>query len=319
MRAIVQDRYGPPEVLRIEDMPRPEPAAGEVLIRVRASTVSQTDTHIRRPSPWVWRLVAGLRRPRWRTLGVDFAGVVEAVGPGVTEFGVGDEVFGLVRWFGAHADYICVADTSPIAHKPSNLSFEEAAAVGDGAMQALSALRQGAVGEGSRLAIYGASGSLGTAAVQIAKHLGAHVTGVTSTKNVELVRSLGADDVVDYTREALHTRGPICDVVIDAVGKYAYHWGKRALKPGGIYVETDFGPYKLETFAKWTVGRWVGTRRLKFANGVRSKADVELMKELIEAGKFRPVIDGTYPLEQVAEAHRHVETWHKVGNVVLTF
>src|SRR5262245_26840420 len=287
MRAVVQDRYGPPEVLRIEDVEQPVAAAGQVLVRVRAATVSQTDTHIRRPSPWVWRLLAGLRRPRWRTLGVDFAGVVEETGPGVTEFATGDEVFGLVRWFGSHAELISVAETSPIAIKPANLSFEEAAAVGDGAMQALSALRQGAVGEGSRIVIYGASGSLGTSAVQIAKHQGAHVTGVTSTKNVELVRSLGADDVIDYTREDLTKRGPVFDVVIDAVGKYAYHWGKRALKPGGIYVETDFGPHKLETFANWTVGRWVGTRRLKFANGVRSKADVRFMKDLIEAGAYR--------------------------------
>jgi NADPH:quinone reductase-like Zn-dependent oxidoreductase len=319
MRAVVQDRYGPPEVLRIADVDRPAPAAGQVLVRVRAATVSQTDTHIRRPSPWVWRLLAGLRRPRWRTLGVDFAGVVESVGPGVTEFSVGDEVFGLVRWFGSHAEFISVAETSPIAHKPANLNFEEAAAVGDGAMQALSALRQGAVGEESRIAIYGASGSLGTSAVQIAKHLGAHVTGVTSTQNLELVRSLGADEVIDYTREALHRRGPVFDVVIDAVGKYAYHWGKWALKPGGIYVETDLGPYKVETIVTAISSRWFGDRRLKFANGVRSKADVRYMKELIEAGAYRPVIDRTYPLDQVAEAHRYVEAWHKVGNVVLTF
>jgi NADPH:quinone reductase-like Zn-dependent oxidoreductase len=319
MRAIVQDRYGEPEVLHLEERPRPVPAAGEVLVHVRASTVSQTDTHVRRPSPWVWRLVAGLRRPRWRTLGVEFAGVVEAVGPGVTEFSAGDEVFGLVRWFGAHAEYISIPASWPIANKPANLTFEEAAAVCDGAMQALSALRQGGVGQGSRIVIYGASGSLGTSAVQIAKHLGAHVTGVTSTKNLELVRSLGADDVIDYTQEDLTKRGPMFDVVIDAVGKYAWHWGRRALKPGGIYVETDFGPYKLETFVNWIGTRWFGDRKLKFANGIRSKADVRFMKELIEAGAYRPVVDRTYPVEQVAAAHRYVEGWHKRGNVVLTF
>ena len=318
MRAVVQDRYGPPEVLRIEEVAQPTPGPGEVLIRVRATTVSQTDTHIRKPSPWVWRLFAGLRRPRWRTLGVDFAGVVEAVGPGATEFKPGDEVFGLVRWFGSHAEYICLPETAPIALKPARLSFEEAAAVGDGAMQALATLRVGGVGEGTRLVVYGASGSLGTAAVQIAKHLGAHVTGVTSTKNVELVRSLGADDVIDYTREALTRRGPVFDVVIDAVGKYAFHWGKRALKPGGIYVETDFGPHKLETLVMAIASRGVGSRRLKFASGRRSKADVQYMKGLIEAGAFRPVIDRVYPMDQVADAHRHVETWHKTGNIVLT-
>ena len=319
MRAVVLDRYGPPEVLRIEEVERPTPGPRDVIVRVRASTVSQTDTHIRRPSPWVWRLVAGLRRPRWRILGVDFAGVVEAVGPGVTEFAVRDEVFGLVRLFGAHAEFIRVPETGAIAHKPARLSFEEAAAVGDGAMQALATLRVGEVREGNRIVIYGASGSLGTAAVQIAKHIGAHVTGVTSTKNVELVRSLGADDVVDYTQEDLTQRGPAFDVVIDAVGKYAFHWGKRALKPGGIYVETDFGPHKLSTLWWWIASRWIGDRQLRFASGRRSKADVLFMQALIEAGEYRPVIDRTYPLEQVADAHRHVETWHKVGNVVLTF
>ena len=318
MRAVIQDRYGPPEVLRIAELERPAPAPGEVLIRVRASTVSQTDTHIRRPSPWVWRLIAGLRRPRWRTLGVEFAGVVEGLGPGAREFAVGDEVFGLMRLFGAHAEYICIPERWPIARKPENLTFEEAAAVCDGAMQALATLRVGAVREGSRIVVYGASGSLGSAAVQIGKHLGAHVTGVTSTKNVELVRSLGADEVIDYTREDLVKRGPVFDVVIDAVGKYAWHWGRRALKPGGIYVETDFGPHKLETLVMWPLSRWIGSRRLKFASGRRSKADVQFMKELIEAGAYRPVVDRTYPMEQVAEAHRHVEGWHKVGNVVLT-
>jgi len=215
-------------------------------------------------------------------------------------------------------EYISVPERWPIARKPANLGFEEAAAVCDGAMQALATLRVGAVREGSRIAIYGASGSLGTAAVQIAKHLGAHVTGITSTKNVELVRSLGADEVIDYTREDLVKRGPVFDVVIDAVGKYAWHWGRRALKPGGIYVETDFGPHKLETLVMWPLSRWIGSRRLKFASGRRSKADVRFMKELIEAGAYRPVVDRTYPMEQVAEAHRHVEGWHKVGNVVLT-
>ena len=319
MRAVVQDRYGPPEVLRIEAVERPVPGDGEVLIRVRASTVSQTDTHLRGAHPAFWRLVAGWRRPRWRTLGVEFAGVVEGVGAGVTEFVAGDEIFGLVGWWqGAHAEYVCLAQSAPIARKPPNLSFEEAAAVCDGAMQALATLRVGAVGDGSRIVIYGASGSLGTAAVQIAKHLGAYVTGVTSTRNVELVRSLGADEVIDYTREDLTKRGPVFDVVIDAVGKYAYHWGRRALKPGGIYVETDFGPYKLETLVMAIATRWAGSRRLRFAAGRRSRADVQFMKELIESGAYRPVIDRTYPLEQVAEAHRYVETWHKTGNVVLT-
>jgi NADPH:quinone reductase-like Zn-dependent oxidoreductase len=266
-----------------------------------------------------WRLLAGLRRPRWRTLGVEFSGVVEATGSGVTEFAAGDEVFGLMRLFGAHADYICLPETASITQKPASLTFEEAAGVCDGAMQGLATLRVGEVTDRSRVVVYGASGSLGTAAVQIAKHMGAHVTAVTSTKNVELVRSLGADDVIDYTREDLTDRGPVFDVLIDAVGKYAFHWGKRALKPGGIYVETDFGPHKLETLVSWIASRWFGSRKLRFASGRRSKADVRFMRDLIEAGVYRPVIDRSYPMEQAAEAHRYVETWHKKGNVVLTF
>jgi NADPH:quinone reductase-like Zn-dependent oxidoreductase len=319
LRAVVQDRYGPPEVLRIAEVEKPIPQPGEVLIRVYASTVSQTDTHIRRANLILWRLLFGWRRPRHRTLGVDLAGVVEAIGPGVTEFKVGDEIFGMVGWrAGAHAEYVCLPEAGSIAMKPTNLTFEEAASICDGAMQGLATLRRGQVGKGTRLVVYGASGSLGTAAVQVAKHLGAHVTGVTSSRNVELVRSLGADDVIDYTREDLTKRGPVYDVVIDAVGKYAFHWGKRALKRGGIYVETDFGPHKLETVVMWPLSRWIGGARLTFGSGQRAKADVLLMKQLIETGAYRPVIDHIYPMEQVVEAHRRVESWHKVGNVVLT-
>ena len=319
MRAVVQDRYGPPEVLRIDVVEKPVPGAGEVLIRVHASTVSQTDTHIRRANILLWRLLLGWSRPRQRTLGVDLAGVVEGVGPGVSSFKVGDEVFGMVGWrAGAHAEYVCLPEAGSIARKPATLTFVEAGSICDGAMQGLATLRKGRVREGSRIVVYGASGSLGTAAVQIAKHLGAHVTGVTSTKNVELVRSLGADDVIDYTREDLTKRGPIHDVVIDAVGKYAFYWGRRALKPGGIYVETDFGPHKRSTLFWWIASRWIGSRHLAFAAGSRTRADVEYVGQLVDAGAYRPVIDTVYPMDQVVEAHRRVEGWHKVGNVVLT-
>jgi NADPH:quinone reductase-like Zn-dependent oxidoreductase len=318
MRAVVQDRYGPPDVLHIEDVPKPEPGPRDVLIRVHASTVSQTDTHVRAASIFVYRLFLGLRRPRHRTLGVDVAGVVEAVGPDVREFKPGDAVFGNVGFnAGAHAEYAVVPARGAIAHKPSSLTFEEAASICDGAQQALATLRRGRVGTGTRLVVYGASGSLGTAAVQIAKHWGAHVTGVTSTGNVDLVRSLGADDVIDYKREDLTARGPVFDVVIDAVGKYAFFWGRRALKPGGVYVETDFGPHKLHTLIWWFLSRFVGGKHLRFGAGSRRKRDVEYLRELVDAGVFRPVIDSVYPMEQVVDAHRHVEGWHKVGNVVL--
>jgi NADPH:quinone reductase-like Zn-dependent oxidoreductase len=318
MKAVVQDRYGPPEVLRLEDLERPEPDDDEVLIKVHASTVTQTDTHARAAHPFFWRFIAGFRRPRrWRTLGVELAGEVEAVGAAVTQFKVGDRVFG-TRWFGAHAEYICMKESAPLALMPDGMSFEEAAAVCDGASQGLDAVRTADIQEGQRIVIYGASGSLGTAAVQLAKNLGAHVTAVCSTRNVELVRSLGADVVVDYLHEDFTKNEQTYDAIIDAVGKYSIHWGRRSLKRGGIYVATDFGPYKLETIAWLFASRWVGGKRLKFANGRKNKQDVLLMKGLIEAGKYRPVIDRRYTMEQVVEAHRYVETWHKSGNVVLT-
>jgi len=318
MRAVVQDRYGPPEVLRIEDVAKPVPRDRDVLIRVHASTVCQTDTHVRRASVVLYRLFLGIRGPRQRTLGVDLAGVVEAIGPGVTAFKPGDEVFGNVGFdTGAHAEYVVVPERGAIARKPVNLTFEEAASICDGAQQGLATLRRGRVRKGTRVVVYGASGSLGTAAVQIAKHWGAHVTAVTSTKNVELVRSLGADEVIDRTHDDLTTRGPVYDVIIDAVGKYAFYWARNALKRGGVYVETDFGPHKLHTFTWWFLSRFVGGKHLRFGAGSRRKADVEYLRELIEAGAYRPVIDSVYPMDQVVEAHRHVEGWHKVGNVVL--
>ena len=318
MKAVVQDRYGPPDVLHVAEVDRPAPKDDELLIRIRAATVSQTDAHMRAARPVFWRLILGVRRPRWRTLGVDLAGVVEAVGPAVTQFKVGDEVFGNpTSYVGTHAEFICVPQRAPIALKPAGMSFEEAAAVSDGSNQALATLRGARVRDGQRIVIYGASGSLGSAAVQLAKNLGAHVTGVCSTRNVELVRSLGADEVVDYLHEDFAKNGQTYDSIIDAVGKYAFHWGRHALRPGGIYVATDLGPYKVETLVMVIASRWVGTKRLRFVGGRRSKEDALFMKGLIEAGKYRPVIDRVYPMDQAAEAHRYVETWRKTGNVVL--
>jgi NADPH:quinone reductase-like Zn-dependent oxidoreductase len=315
MKAVVQDRYGPPEVLGIAEVDRPVPKADEVLVRVRASTVSQTDTHIRRANPFFWRLIGGLRRPRWRTLGTELSGEVEAVGESVSEFKIGDAVFGQPSsYLGAHAEYICMREQAPIAHKPASMSFEEAAAVCDGVAQALAALRLADASPGRRLVVYGASGSLGTAAVQLAKHFGAHVTAVCGTAHVDLVRSLGADEVVDYRTEDFTRRGETYDAIVDAVGKYAFTRGRRALRPGGIYVGTD----GLGTILWWILGRILGRPRVRMAAGRRNKADVIFLKELIDAGEFRAVIDRRYPMAAVVEAHRYVEAWHKAGNVVLT-
>jgi NADPH:quinone reductase-like Zn-dependent oxidoreductase len=317
VKAVVQDRYGPPEVLYLTDVERPVPKDDEVLIRVRASTVSQSDTHLRAAHPWPWRLLAGWRRPRWGWLGVEFAGEIEAVGSAVRELAVGDQVFGS-RWFGIHAEYVCMPECGVLARKPDALSFEEAAAIYDGASQALATLRKAEAGPGRRILVYGASGSLGSAAVQIAKDLGAHVTGVCGTAHVELVRSLGADDVIDYRHEDFTKNGQTYDAIIDAVGKYAYRWGRQSIRPGGVFVATDVGPRPVEMVAGAILTRWIGSRRLTFASGRRSREDALHLKELVERGAYRPVIDRVFPMARAAEAHRYVEGWHKTGNVVLT-
>jgi NADPH:quinone reductase-like Zn-dependent oxidoreductase len=313
MKAVVHDRYGPPEVLRIADVERPSPEENQVLVRVRATTVTQTDTHIRRPKPFLWRAFAGVLRPKRKILGVEFAGQVEAVGAAVTEFQVGDHVFG-VSGFGAHAEFVCMRERGLLAQMPAGMSFEEAAAVCDGALQGLLHLRRANVGKDTRLVVYGASGSCGTAAVQLAKYFGAHVTAVCNTKNVELVRTLAADEVVDYLQEDFTQNGETYDVILDAVGKYSFLRGRRSLKPGGLYVATD----GLRNLFFWLWTRWIGDRKLAFAMPRYTKQDVLLLKELIEAGKYRAVIDRRYPLEDVVEATRYVETRQKTGNVVLT-
>jgi NADPH:quinone reductase-like Zn-dependent oxidoreductase len=249
--------------------------------------------------------------------GSDFAGKVVEVGSAVSEFAVGDHVFGTSGYrFGAHAEYICVKESARIAHKPSGMNFEEAAAVCDGALAALTSLRHVNPREGQRIVVYGASGAMGTAAVQLAKHFGSHVTAVCNTKNVELARSLGADEVVDYLEEDFRNKGETYDVVLDAVGKYSFRRSRRALKPRGIYVATDLGfMWHVPLLALWS--RRFGDKKLLFPLGSSTKEDVLFLKELIEAGKYRAIIDRTYPLEGIVEAARYVETGQKTGNVVL--
>ncbi len=313
MRAVVHDRYGPPEVLRIEEVPQPAPADDEVLVKVHATTVTQTDCHMWRARPLFWRFMLGLRRPRRRTLGLEFAGVVEAVGADVTELDVGDEVFGLKS--GSHAEYVCVRESGLIARIPEGLSFEQAAGVSDGMCEAIAALRSGGVREGTNLLIYGASGSLGTGAVQLAAYLGAHVTAVCGTKNLELVRSLGANRVIDYEAEDFTQNGETYDVIVDAVGKHNYLRARRSLVPGGLFVATD----RLFHFPLALLTRFVGSTRVVFSAGSPWKREsVLLLEELLQAGRYRPVIDRVYPLDQIADAARYVESWQKVGNVVLT-
>jgi NADPH:quinone reductase-like Zn-dependent oxidoreductase len=319
MQAVVHDTYGPPEVLRLESVERPVPKDDEVLIKIHATTVNRTDCHIRAANPFLWRLFgAGLRRPKQRMSGSELAGEVVAVGAAVTEFAVGDQVFGTSGYrFGAHAEFICVRESARIAHKPSNMSFEEAAAVSDGALAALTSLGSVAPHAGQRIVVYGASGAMGTAAVQLAKHFGAEVTAVCNTKNVELVRSLGADVVVDYLQEDFTKNGETYDVIMDAVGKHSFRRCRRSLKPGGRFLATDLGfMWHVPVLALWS--RWFGDRKLLFPLSGSTKDDLLLLEKLIETGEYRAVIDRRYPLEQVIEAAKYVETGQKTGNVVLT-
>jgi NADPH:quinone reductase-like Zn-dependent oxidoreductase len=315
MRAVVYDRYGPPDVLKLEEVERPAPQENEILVKIHATTVNRTDCGMRSGSPFIVRFFAGLRRPRRRILGMELAGEVEAVGAAVTEFAVGDQVFG-VKGSGAHAEFVCVRESGPVAHKPAGMTFEEAAAVCDGASLALAGLRKADLLMGRSIVIYGASGSVGTAAVQLAKYYGAHVTAVCSTKNLELVRSLGADEVVDYTRKDFTKNGRAYDVIFDAVGKHSFRRCRNSLKPGGTFLETDLG-FLWHVPLLVLLTRRIGDKRVKIGITQYSKADVLFLKELIEAGKYRAVIDRTYPLEQVVEATRYVEAGQKTGNVVL--
>jgi NADPH:quinone reductase-like Zn-dependent oxidoreductase len=312
MRAVVYDRYGGPEVLRLADVPRPEPDEDEVLVRVRATTVSQTDCHMRRARPLFWRFMLGLRRPKRHIIGQEFAGEVEAVGAAVTEFEVGDRVFGMR--IGAHAEYVCVPETRIVAHMPADMTFEDAAALPDGGYQGLVALRAGDVREGTRVLVYGASGSCGTACVQLARHYGAHVTAVCNTKNLDLVRSLGADEVLDYTQGDFPKQAGTYDVFIDAVGKRRSFFGnRRFLRPGGVFVPTD----GLQNIALAPLTSRFGKKRMRFNYSRFQRDDLLLVKQLVEQERYRPVVDRVYPLEQAVDAHRYVDSWQKTGNVVL--
>ncbi len=322
MKAVVYDRYGPPEVLRLEEVERPSPKEDEILVKVHATTVNRSDVHTREANArsgvaisLLSRAISGLRRPRQRILGREFAGEVEAVGAAVSEFAVGDRVFGLAGLtFGAHAEFICMRESARIAHMPAGMSFEEAAPICDGALNALMCLKQADLRKGRRILIYGASGAIGTAGVQLARYFGADVTAVCSTKNLELVRSLGADRVIDYTKEDFTKNGQTYDVIFDAAGKHSFKRCRGSLEPGGLYLPTDGAVNILLAL----MPSRKGAKRVVFQLPPRQpKKDVLFLKELIETGKFRPVIDRSYPLEDVIEASRYVETEHKSGNVIL--
>jgi NADPH:quinone reductase-like Zn-dependent oxidoreductase len=313
MRAVV---HGPPDVLRLEHVEPPVPKDDEVRVRVHATTVSRTDCALREGSPFVARLTTGLQHPRRRILGSDLSGEVEAVGANVTEFEVGDRVFGINPWrFGAHAELLCMRAGGALSQMPSGMPFEDAAAICDGAILALNALRPAKLRKGQRILIYGASGSIGTAGVQLAHHFGAGVTAVCDPKNLELVGSLGADEVIDYTQQDFMRNGQTYDVILDAVGTLRFRDCRGSLGRGGAYLATD--GFRNLVLSPWTA--LIGPKRVRFSIPPRfTKKDVVFLRGLIEAGEYRAVIDRKCPLERVVEATRYVETKHKTGNVVLT-
>ncbi|MGW6935200.1 NAD(P)-dependent alcohol dehydrogenase [Lentzea sp. NPDC054927] len=317
MRAAVHTKFGPPDVVQVVERPIPVLRPGDVLIKVHATTVTSAETAMRRGEPLWGRAILGLRGPRrnLRTLGLEVSGVVERLGADVTNFQVGDEVFGFTGFaVGAHADYVRLPASGSLAPKPSNLTFAEAAAAVDGATTALFFLRDKAhVRPGQRVLVNGASGSIGTYAVQLAKHLGASVTGVCGPSNVDLVKSLGADEVIDYTVRDFTADLDTYDVVFDTVTMSSFAAARRSLRPGGKYLPTTGLPNNFR--ALWTALR--GGKRVVVGMSVNKRATLPVISSLIEAGKLRVVVDRTFPLAEIAEAHRYVESGHKRGNVVV--
>ena len=324
MKAIVWTNYGPPEVLQLQEIDKPTPKDNEVLIKVHAATVTAGDCEARSLKFPFWvalpmRLYVGLWKPtRANILGQELAGEVEAVGKDVTLFREGDPVFGTTGiGFGAHAEYICLPEKSgdvALAIKPANMSYEEAAAVPTGGLEAVHFLKKGNIQRGERILINGAGGSIGTAAVQLAKYFGAEVTAVDSTEKLDMLRSLGADHVIDYTQEDFAQRGETYDVIFDVVGRHSFSRCIKSLKPNGRYLLAN------PTLSAMFQGLWISRssgKKIILAFSGRQTDDLVFLKELIEAGELITVIDRRYPLEQIVEAHRYVETGQKKGNVLL--
>jgi NADPH:quinone reductase-like Zn-dependent oxidoreductase len=318
MKAAVSTRYGPPDVVRIVDVDKPTPREREVLVKVHATTVNRTDCGFRAGRPFIVRFFSGLLRPKAKVLGCEFAGEVEAVGSGVTSFRVGDRVLGYNEGqFGAHAEYLTLREDASVATMPSNMTFEDAAPGTEGSHYALSLIRKSKIESGYDVLVNGATGAIGSAAVQILKHLGAAVTAVCATEHLALVKGLGADRVVDYTAEDFTKDEQTYDVVLDAVGKSSFARCKRLLKPRGIYLSTEFGPFPQNPILALVTPLLRG-RRVMFPIPKDDQDIVRYLRGLLESGAFTPVIDRRYPLDEIVEAYRYVETGQKVGNVVIT-
>jgi NADPH:quinone reductase-like Zn-dependent oxidoreductase len=317
MKAVINTRYGSPDILEIRQVPKPEPAADEVLIKVYATTVSRTDVGaLRAQPPLIGRLLMGLFRPKWTVLGLDFAGEVEAIGANVTLFKPGQRVFGMSpEHYGAHAEYLCVPEQGAIAAMPVGANFNEVV-VAEGAWYAHTYLERFGLKPGHKILIYGASGAIGTAAVQLSKIRGAEVTAVVGTRHLDLVKSLGADHVVDYTVGDFTRIDETFDFVFDAVGKTTFFRCRRLLKPTGKFSASDLGPWWQNLFLA-ACSSITRRDRVVLPMPKDSETFMAYLKDRIEAGQFRAVVDRTYPLDEIAEAYRYVETAQKTGIVVI--
>lgn len=318
MKAAVYKKYGPPEVVQVKEIEKPLPKDNEVLIRIHATTVNRTDCGFRSANYFVSRFWSGLFRPNNQVLGNEFAGEIESVGQAVKDFKAGDKVFGYDDGgFGAHAAYKVMAEKNAIITLPAGLSYEEAAPITEGAHYALAYIRAIKPCEGKQVLVYGATGAIGSAAVQLFKYFGAEVTAVCNTKNLELVKSLGADEVIDYTRQDFTGLDKDFEVVFDAVGKSSFGKCKTLLREKGIYMSTELGRMCQNPFLA-LVTPLTGGKKVLFPLPTISKEDVVFLKELVESKRFKPVIDRKYPLDQIVEAYKYVETGQKTGNVVIT-
>jgi len=318
MKAAVQTRYGAPEVVQVLEVDKPTAKDKEVLVKVHATTVNRTDCACRAAKPFFMRLFTGLTRPRATVLGNEFAGVVEAIGSGVTLFKVGDKVFGYNEGpFGAHAEYLSIPEGASLATMPVNVSYEQAAPSTEGSHYALSHIRAAKIRSGQDVLVNGATGAIGSAAVQLLKSLGANVTAVCDTANVELVRGLGADRVIDYTTVDFTKDAQRYDVVLDSVGKSSFSQCKGLLKPAGLYLSSELGPRAQNPFLA-LMAPLHGGKKVMFPIPKHDQEMVGYFKDLIESGQFKAVIDRTYPLSQIVEAYRYIETGQKIGNVVIS-
>jgi NADPH:quinone reductase-like Zn-dependent oxidoreductase len=317
MKAIIHTKYGPPEVAKLMEVPIPKPKENEVSVKVYASTVNRTDSGFRSAEYFVSRFWSGLLRPKYQILGCEFAGVIEEIGQLVTTFKKGDNVFGYNdKTFGGHAEYLTIAESDAITYLPNNLNFSEAAPITEGAHYALNNIRASKVEAGQNVLVYGATGAIGSAAVQLLKHFGANVTAVCNTKNVALVKSLGADIVIDYQTQDFTKTQTRFHFIFDAVGKSSFRQCKPLLTEKGKYISTELGKNGENIFFALTTAIFAG-KKVLFPIPTINKADVIFLKELVEKGEYKPVIDREYALSQIVEAYKYVETAQKVGNVVL--